>query len=653
MQRSLLAVAALLLLSGNMPVTEAASKFGVREGVESISLSPDGSKIAVVLPVQGQGSELAVAKLSDNALRRVIVADGVNERLGSCDFVSNYRLVCTVYTVADYNGDLVVVSRVLAISDDGTATKLLSNRDSGNQHYAQLYGGAVVDWLPGQDNMILMERNYIPATKVGSHIGNKLEGMGVDSIDTVTLKSRTVEAPDSDAVDFVSDGQGNIRIKGEREIVGATRQDSGVTRYYYRTKDSNAWKRFSEYDSTTREGLYPVAVDPVLDLAYAYSRQDGQRVLYRVSLDGTLAKEVAVQQAGIDVGSLIKIGRRKRVVGATIDGDYSYGVYFDKEMEALRESLSKALPGLPLVNIIDASDDESKLLIFAGSDQDPGRYYVLDRNSGVLNETLLVRPELENVAMAQVKPISYPAADGTMIPGYLTLPPGSDGKNLPALVLPHGGPEARDYWGFDWLVQYFANRGYAVLQPNFRGSAGYGDDWFQKNGFQSWRTAIADVDDAGRWLVSQGIADPAKMGIFGWSYGGYAALQSGVTDPGLFKAIIAVAPVTDLQMLKGQSRGWSDYALTRDYIGSGPHISAGSPARHAEDISVPVLLFHGTKDVNVDIDQSRLMEAKLKDADKPVQLVEYPDLDHYLDDSSARKDMLTRSANFLMTELSK
>ena len=124
-----------------------------------------------------------------------------------------------------------------------------------------------------------------------------------------------------------------------------------------------------------------------------------------------------------------------------------------------------------------------------------------------------------------MKAITYPAADGTQIPGYLTLPPGvTEAKNLPAIVLPHGGPGARDEWGFDWLSQYFAQRGYVVLQPNFRGSEGFGAAWYANNGIRGWKTSIGDVCDAGRWLVKQGMVDPSKLAIFGWSYGGYAAL---------------------------------------------------------------------------------------------------------------------------------
>jgi dipeptidyl aminopeptidase/acylaminoacyl peptidase len=238
-----------------------------------------------------------------------------------------------------------------------------------------------------------------------------------------------------------------------------------------------------------------------------------------------------------------------------------------------------------------------------------------------------------------------------MVPGYLTLPPGSDGKNLPAIVLPHGGPDARDEWAFSWLPQYLANRGFAVLQPNYRGSTGYGTNWFQKNGFQSWRIAIGDVDDGGRWLLKQGIAAPDKIAIVGWSYGGYAALQSAVLDPGLYKAVVAIAPVTDLQTLLDREQGLSDYKLLEAQIGKGPHIVEGSPARNAERIKVPVLMFQGDLDMNVAIEQSRIMESRLKAAGGNVERIEYKGLDHQLDDDKVRAEMLDRIDTFLRTAL--
>src|SRR5206468_8309206 len=161
-----------------------------------------------------------------------------------------------------------------------------------------------------------------------------------------------------------------------------------------------------------------------------------------------------------------------------------------------------------------------------------------------------LRPELEGRQLASVTSVAVPASGGVNIPAYLTLPPSGASKNLPAVVLPHGGPSDRDRWGFDWLAQFLAARGYAVIQPNYRGSSGFGDAWLGEEGFKAWRTSIGDVSAAARWLSSQGIADPKRLAIVGWSYGGYAALQSAVSEPSLYKAVVAVAPVTDLGKLK-------------------------------------------------------------------------------------------------------
>jgi dipeptidyl aminopeptidase/acylaminoacyl peptidase len=373
--------------------------------------------------------------------------------------------------------------------------------------------------------------------------------------------------------------------------------------------------------------------------------------LFSIALDGSKKETLVYAHPEVDVDDLVRIGRRQRVVGVTYATEKRQAVYFDPELQALGRSLSKALPGLPLVQFIDSSLDETKLLIRAGSDVDPGRYYVYDKGAKRLAEIMLARPDLENATLAQVKPVTYKAADGTDVPAYLTLPPGSTGKNLPAIVMPHGGPSARDEWGFDWLAQFYASRGFAVLQPNYRGSSGYGDAWFQRNGFQSWRTAIGDVNDAGRWLVAQGIADPAKLAIVGWSYGGYAALQANTVEPGLFRAVVAIAPVTDLAMFKQGWAGWSTYKIWSDMIGSGPHLSDGSPAQNASKIQAPVLLFHGDRDFNVPIRQSRVMADRLKDAGKKAELVVYDNLDHYLEDGQARADMLRRSDAFLRASL--
>lgn len=629
-----------------------ADLFGAREGVEQISLSPDGSKVAFLSPRAGQGSVVQIAPLDASVAPKAIIGtDGDPDRMWGCKWANDTRLVCTLYGVVklDSAGPAYYIRQV-ALDDDGGNRRLLVDRGgSGDPLGFALNDGSVIDWW-SNDGTVLTTRKFIPETTTGTLLAQTKEGLGVVKIDTRTLAATLVEEPRRDASEYITDGRGNVRIMGIRTVAGATGLDRGETKYLYRTRKSRDWKDLSTV-TDSGEAFNPYAVDPELDIAYGLKKLNGRMAAYAMSLDGSRKESLLFAHSEVDVDGFVEVGRERRVVGARYATERPQAEYFDPELKKLMASLGKAIPHLPLIRIVDASSDSSKLLIWAGSDDNPGRYYLYDRKAKKLGEVLAVRPELEKVRLATVQPVSYPASDGTKVPAYLTLPPGrADAKGLPAIVMPHGGPGSRDVWGFDWLSQYFANRGYAVLQPNFRGSAGYGDSWFQRNGFQNWRLAIGDVNDGGRWLTAQG-ADPSKLAIFGWSYGGYAALQSSVTEPGLFKAVVAVAPVTDLDMLKQESRGWSNARLVRDYIGSGGHVEEGSPARHAAKIKVPVLLFHGTYDGNVGVEQSRVLVDRLKDTGAVAELTIYEKLDHYLADSKVRSDMLAKSEAFLARAL--
>jgi len=397
----------------------------------------------------------------------------------------------------------------------------------------------------------------------------------------------------------------------------------------------------------TREGIYPLAIDGQRNALFARQRMNGRDALIQLAMDGSMKSTLIAKNDRVDIDGVVRVGRGQRVIGYTFADEKRHVVYFDPEFNKLHDSLAKAIPNHPTISFEEASSDGQQLLIRASGDNAPGVFYVYSRPTRSLMEIGSIRPELEGRALASVKPIEVPAPDGVRIPAYLTLPPGSSGKNPPTVVLPHGGPSARDEWGFDWLPQFLAARGYAVIQPQYRGSDGYGDAWLNKNGFQNWRTSIGDVTASVKYLVAQGIADPNRLAILGWSYGGYAALQSAVTEPNLYKAAIAIAPVTDFAMTEKAAENYSNRDLVKRLIGSGPHLVEGSPLPNASRIKIPVLLVHGTMDANVDIRQSQAMLGALKKTGTPVEMVTFEGLDHQLDDSDARIALLSKAGELL------
>ena len=646
------AVAGLVAATPGRAAESAADQFGARPDVSAMSLAPDGKSIAYLAPLKGAGTALFVADLTAGASPKpILTSSGDPDRLEQCNWSTDTRLVCQIYMIADAGLGYLSYTRMVALNADGSDVKELS-RTSSQAYYTAQDGGTVIDWTGDGNGTVLMTRQSTPENSTGTLISSGRQGLGVDLVNTVSLQRRTVEAPNGEAVGYITDGLGTVRIMG----VMPTTSDgyfAGREDFMYREPGSHDWRPLDSapITATTDKGFEPAAVDRASDVAYGFDDHEGHRALYTVALDGSLTHKLLVARPDADIDGLLTIGRQQRVVGATYSTDKNYAIFFDPALESLQGSLENALPGHPEITFEDASVDESKLLLFASSDTDPGKYYLFDKASHKLTPLLGARSELDGVTLAPQKPITYKAADGTVIPAYLTLPPGSDGKNLPAIVMPHGGPGARDHWGFDWLVQYFAHQGFAVLQPEYRGSAGYGDAWFQKNGFQSWRTAIGDVDDAGRYLLASGIAAPGKLAIVGWSYGGYAALQSQVLDPDLFKAVVAVAPVTDLAMLRNQSTHMMNRDLVAKFIGNGPQIHDGSPLQNVDRFKAPVLIFHGDRDRNVDVEQSRAMAKRLKADGKQVDYVEFHGLDHQLVDSAVRAQLLSQADTFLKTTL--
>ena len=624
-----------------------AKAFGTREFVQMMDISPSGRSLLELVSGPGRTSVLRIVDTATGNATPVVRSDGKPESLYWCSFATDAQLVCKYGALLKVDGLIVGFSRLVTLGADGKNVKQLGQRERWHDSGIRQFDGEILDWQPEQPGTVLMARNYVKEIgKTGSNISDSRSGLGVDRIDLASLKVASVEQPKEEISAYMTDARGIVRISEISKSTGSGQLTGDVT-YRFRKAGSRDWKPLGRYSMIDGSGIYPLAVDSGSDSVYLLEKTGGRDALYRMNLDGTGAKSLIAANPKVDIDSVVRLGRGQRVIGYTFTDDRRHTVYFDPEFSKLAASLGKALPSQPIVTFAEASADGSKLLLFAGGDKNAGSYYLYEKPTRQLTEVGMARPQLDGRGLASVQAIQVTARDGTKIPAYLTLPPAGTGKNLPAVVLPHGGPSARDEWGFDWLAQFLAARGYAVIQPNYRGSAGYGDDWLGENGFRNWKQAISDVSDSARHLVSHGIADEKRLAIVGWSYGGYAALQSAAVEPGLYKAAAAIAPVTDLSLLTREAEGFTNAKLVKQMVGSGTHLQEGSPVRNAAAIKIPVLMFHGDMDANVGIAHSQRMQSALVKAGAKSELIEFPELDHQLDDSDARVRMLTRLGEFL------
>lgn len=348
----------------------------------------------------------------------VFVGDGKPFRVRGCNWISNERLICTLFGVLPdprvVHGFLPI-TRTIAVNSDGTQLQQLSTPMNQYSRGYLLRDGAVIDWVPGQDGSVLVARNYLPDSRRESHVRSDLKGLGVDLVDTTTLAVKHVITARPDAYDYISDGYGTVRIVGERNRRGRG-PDRGDYTFLYRVHGSNDWHELSTYNYVNRAGFLPVAVDHDLDIAYGWKKLDGRMALYSMSLGASPEEKLVFARPDVDIAALIRMGRHSRVVGVVYDTDVENYEYFQDDVRQTLSALHKALPQKPLLRVVDASLDESKLLIFAGSDTDPGAYYVLDRNTHALHTFLVARGSLEDVKLAQVRPIVYPATDGQRFP---------------------------------------------------------------------------------------------------------------------------------------------------------------------------------------------------------------------------------------------
>jgi dipeptidyl aminopeptidase/acylaminoacyl peptidase len=378
----------------------------------------------------------------------------------------------------------------------------------------------------------------------------------------------------------------------------------------------------------------------------------GRFAAYRYDFATDSIGEPLFEHAVADASELIMSADGGQVEGVAYEDDRPRVEWLDPEAKALQARLDKALPG-KLNRMVGASADGGTVLFWSGAANDPGGYFVFDVKAKRIQN--LVRPydKVRPENLSEVKPVSYTARDGTVIPAYLTLPHDRAHTQLPLIVLPHGGPFLRDSWSYDPWAQMLADRGYAVLQPNFRGSTGYGRAFVEK-GYGQWGLAMQDdLDDGMDWLVNQGIADPKRTCIMGGSYGGYAAIWGAMRNPERYRCAISLNGVTDVRaMLKYDRRHFAATRYARKWEAKVEgeekrDLDAVSPVHQAARLSVPLLLVHGVEDDVVPYAQGTKLRDALKAAGKRFEFVSYKDAGHSLTKVEDSVDFLKRVEAFL------
>ena len=394
----------------------------------------------------------------------------------------------------------------------------------------------------------------------------------------------------------------------------------------YRTAEDEPFRTL--VTTNFKETFAPLMFDYSNRLLYVASNLSRDKeAIYTFDPEANETRDLVFEHPEVDVGGLMHSKKRRIITGVHYTTDRTHRHYFDEDSRKLRETLEAFFPGHE-VSVTDMDDDETRFIVRTWSDRTRGAYYLYDRRDNSMSKLADLSPWLKEEQMAPMKPISFTARDGLTIHGYLTLPLGAASSDLPLIVIPHGGPSARDVWGFDSEAQFLANRGAAVLQVNFRGSTGYGRAFWQA-GFKQWGRAMQDdVTDGVRWLVKQGVADRKRLAIYGGSYGGYAALAGATFTPDLYACAVSyVGPSNIFTLLESIPPYWEPFReMEYEEIGHPVRdkelLTQVSPVFHADRIKIPLLVAQGANDPRVNKAESdQIVEAVRKAGKDVVYLV--------------------------------
>lgn len=613
--------------------------------IQQVDLSSDGTR-AVMLRAVGDTYQVVVADLDAGTMQLLMAADPEQFLFNWCRWANDERIVCSIrsyetlraeqlggYRFRRYLDGRTVFTRLLAVNADGSNQLQLVPR-------AITRAGEELKWNPPDQDTVVSWLDDDPRHILLQLRRERRDAPTLYRLDIYNNRMSRVRRAHPSVQRWYADRGGNLRL-------GVGYRDGEPVAFAVRDGD------LVERDLSVLGGVAPprlAGLVPGGSDVYVFANNGRDtRGLYRVDLRSGDVVETLLADPDFDVDGRLLLARGSgRALALNYWRERPALHWFDPALARRFEALRAAIPGHPTRLEILSVDDAVDRIVFSAADRvTPARHYLFDRKAGRLVRLASAYPDIERVYEARL--VSYRARDGLDIPAYLTLPGGD--PPYPSVVLPHGGPWSRDSGTFDYWTQFLASRGYAVLQPNFRGSSGYGDR-FLSAGFEQWGLAMQDdLVDGLDWLVARGIADADRVCFVGGSYGGYAALVAAFKTPQRIRCAVSFAGVTDLQDLTDRWRLFDLGSLSIARVQEGGARQESSPLQQADRIGVPVLIVHGDVDRSVMIDQSRALVEALEAAGKPFRYVEQANGDHYLSIQSQRVEFLDALQAFLAEHL--
>ena len=621
--------------------------------VQRATLSPDGQKVAML--VNNQGTSMILVQDLGPPGKRVSIMSSDNREYSFrwLRWVGNDRLlVATMFPSkrrimwdSNVGGVATYETRLLSAKADGSKVINLMKPNSFQGELQPQYQDQVLDFEPDNGKHVLLALSDPPKgnmEKTSFNLGPAVVSLDVES----GTRSHIFNSRDNFR-SWMVDRSHQVRL--------GVYQDKTLVEIHACDPDGKNWRKLWSYQALSKDRLSPLGFGKDANELYLLADHEGRRALFSVDLrDPTLQRTLKLADRHRDMeGSLVYSRKTGEVVGLTGSGevDKAQDAYWDKDKRELVSFIDSALPNR-FNRIVSMSDDESRYIVYSSNAQTPGEFYLGDERTNSMVLFASRHPGLNSKDMVTKQGFKIKARDGLELPAFLSLPQGMEPKNLPTVLLVHGGPQSHDDASFSTWVQFLVNRGYAVLQVNFRGSTGYGSELMQA-GLRRWGMEVQDdLSDATQWAVARGTSDPRRVCIVGASFGGYAALMGVAKSSDLYRCAVSFAGVSDLAETLQDTEIYRDLReVAAIQIGSREkdtdQLRATSPRYLASQIKVPVLLVHGTEDRSVPFYQAELMDQALSAAGKTYRFVKQERGDHYLSRYEHSLQFFTELESFL------